>query len=325
MHVTWGPERDPSARLRWCAAGPFCPTRLITLLAGPAIGSTAILSKPANPSYPMVTLTVVGGGARERGFAESVLIPTLMECVRVLATAVGGLGAVRVTYCNACPARELPARRGTIITSEHVNGGICTGPRDGVLVFRRQDAAKVLIHELLHLFGVDAPLQGLSPRVEARIARPSPGLWGEVIGSVPLHLSEAYTDTLACLVFCGDPDRAKTCAMERACRVLRHFDMGRKPFLEATHVFSYYIVKAAMLLHAEAFVGIIHGFTSPLVPRASVEVTRVVEFMGACVRSSTFRDAITRGCLRLTPSGNSLSMTDGLLGRIRFCEVGVLI
>lgn len=283
-----------------------------------------------------VTLTVVGGGTRERAFATKVLVPILVQCVTQLGSMVGQIQQVHVTYCNACPARVLPNVKGTVITSENVNGGICAGVVDGVLVFRRQDAAKVLIHELLHLYGVDAPLRGLSHEVAAHVARPVRGMWGRLVGSLPTHLSEAYTDALACLVFCGDNTRAKACAVAGAGRVLAHFGAGRAPFLEETHVFAYYVIKAAMLVHADAFVTLLRTLKTPLVPSSPAEVTRLVEFMDVSLRSRPFRAAMLEGMASAqmsspaldsiaSSSETSISMTDGLPGRIQFSQLGVLI
>lgn len=329
--INWGPERVPTARLKWCAMGPFCPVRLVALLGGGALGRTAVLRRPKG----IVTLTVIGG-AREREFAASTLVPVLLECVRVLEV-LAKPRPVHVTYCSACPARVAPPRAGDVLSSEHINGGVCMGTEQGVLVFRRQDAEKVLIHELLHLYGVDASLRTLSAAVEAHVVRPCTGLWGHRNGSLPVHLSEAYTDAIACLVFCGDSCRAQAVAVSRAARVLTHFNMGKVPFKEATHVFSYYIVKAALLVHHRSFVSMLNSFDTTLMPTVA-EVPRVVGFMGACLRSSSFRRAVT-GCIDVamqtpllakavrshTQSVMDLSMTDGRKGRIRFSEVGVLI
>lgn len=304
--------------------GPFCPTRLVSLMASRARGNTAILSPSGGR---LVTLTVVGGGERERAFALRRLAPVLLECVRVLTTLTrqhDKVMHVHVTYCNACPARIFPPSPAMALTSEHVNGGVCMGETMGVLVFRRQDAEKVLIHELLHLFGVDAALREVPGLVEARVVGPRPGMWGVRVGSLPVHLSESYTDAVACLVFCGDRRRAAACAVERATRVMAHFKMGGTPFLESTHAFAYYIVKAAMLVHAEEFVALLHAMRTPLIPAKGAEVTRVVRFMEKCLRSVAFGEAVASSKATLVP-GNGLSMTDGQGAAFAFSAVGVLI
>ena len=54
--------------------------------------------------------------------------------------------------------REFPAR-GQPIEPQHVNGGYCMACNpDTVVIYRREDATRVLIHELLHGFCTDKPL-----------------------------------------------------------------------------------------------------------------------------------------------------------------------
>lgn len=295
-------------------------------MTGKTIGISTILQTPTATHTHPVTITVIGGGHRDRLFAQRHLVPVVLECVRVLQV-ISGARPVHVTYCNACPARVLPMKQATTLTSENVNGGVCMGTWMGVLVFRRQDAVKVLIHELLHLFGVDEALRSLSPQVEAKIIRPCRGLWGERKGTLPIHLSEAYTDAIACLIFCGDHLRARACAVDRAARILIHFGAGRVSFREDTHVFSYYVVKAAMLTHAPEFVSLLHTFKMQLVPNES-EVPSILNFMDRTLRSTAFHNSLHNRMRELQMSGafdKDLSMTDGQRGWIRFSEVGVLI
>lgn len=331
---TWVPERNVSARQKWCD-GPFCPANLIVLLSSKAVGKTVVLRKKG-----LVTLTVIGGGT-ERSFASKVLIPVLLECVRVLSLATHSSIPVHVTYCNACGDRLLPTGPGTIVSSEHVNGGISMGVTNGVLVFRRQDSEKVLVHELLHLYGIDAPLRNLAPSLEAHTIRPCPytgtrtrtqtqtqtrSAWGARRGSISIGLNEAYTDALACIVFCGDISRARSHALIVAARILAHFDVGLKPFLESTHAFAYYVVKAAILVNGEAFVSFLKQQRDGLTPDHPLKAVR---FMEQSLRSTAFISAVMGEIRRQAHTSNEerrgLHMTDGRPGLTSFSKVGVLI
>lgn len=273
-----------------------------------------------------LTITVIGGGNAERTFALHALVPVLSECVRVLSSATHTAIPVHVTYCNACGERLLPAVMGEAIGSEHVNGGISMDHNMGVLVFRRQDARKVLIHELLHLFKIDAPLRDLSVALEARAIRPHRGLWATRRGSIHIGLNEAYTDAIACVVFCGDIERAKTHAVAAAVRVLAHFGFGELPFTESTHAFSYYVVKAAMLVNGDEFASLLRHMRDGLTPD---DPAQVIKFMGKSLRSVAFRSALSFEIERheRAPEAGArhLRMTDGRPGLVSFSKLGVLI
>lgn len=322
----WGPERDLSARTRWCTGSPYCPANLVKLLASNAVGRTLVIQFPkAIGVDPLVTLTVIGGGNLERAFARDILVPVLVECVRVLAQLKHTSMPVHVSYCNACGQRLLPVKQGAVLSSEHVNGGMAMGPNMGVLVFRREDAAKVLVHELLHLYGIDAPLRNIPSAIEACVVQPRPGMWGLVQGSLPVGLSEAYTDAIACMVFCGNVQRATEHAVHTASKVLAHFRYGLSPFVAETHAFSYYVVKAAMLTNASTFLKLLSKQRDGLTPDGHLQV---VCFMEKALRSVAFRSAVKaaggEGGKRHAQDRH-IRMTDGGHGQASFSEIGVLI
>lgn len=328
--LVWGPERSFSARTKWCADSPFCPTGLKRLLASKAQGKTVELTGVLPMMRNVITITVIGGGSKERLFAEFKLVPILLKCVRVLAYKCASSTPVHVTYCNACGDRILPTSKGAVITSEHVNGGVSMGHVMGVMVFRRQDAEKVLIHELLHLFDVDKSLLGLSPSIEARTARPIDGLWTTLSGSsqvIRIGLNEAYTDAISCIIFCGDISRARAHAVEVAAKVLSHFECGDIPFAETTHVFAYYIVKAAMLVNADEFIALL---TSQVNGITVDNPTMMVRFMDKSLHSPAFQSAVKQamrnrgvpGVGRSADQGR-IEMTDGGPCMTQFSKIGV--
>lgn len=305
--VVWGTERDMSARSRWCRDPVFCPAQLVSFLKSSAVGRTWACNMGRE-----ITLTVIGSVA-QRAFAEARLMPVVLECVRCLAL---DTRPVHVTFCDACGDRLLPATPGGTISSEHVNGGMCMGTFMGVLVFRRQDAEKVLVHELLHLFDVDTPLRSLPSELQAHVARPLSGMWATISSTAStVCLSEAYTDAVACVVFCG-LERARAHAVQVAVRVLCHFGMGRRPFLESTHVFSYYIVKAAMLVHARGFLSLLRS--NGLTPK---DPQRVARFMETGLRSLTFQAVAKSKVTRTMSMSMSMAMTDGAPGMVSFSHL----
>lgn len=291
------------ARARWVREERYTPACVHKVLSR-AAGRTMSLAR-----HRVMTLTVLGS-AGDRLFAAKCLAPVMLRCVREL----GGHDPsipVHVTYCNACGPRVLPGLMGAELGREHVNGGLCMGSDMGVLVFRRQDAQKVLIHELVHLFDIDAPLRNLSDATEMSAVRSCAGLWTWTqrrAGHVPVALAEAYTDALACLAFCGgDVIRARTHAVAVAARVLHHFGWGRLPFRETTHAFSYYVVKAAILVGLDGDRDLLSMLrTSP--PAATVA------FMGRSLRSARFRSALTEASREgggAKGQEKGIQMTDG--------------
>ena len=142
-------------------------------------------------------------------FVRAKILPLMNDVVSALvkegvAPAATFCGSEVIFVAIKKPLRTLPERHGQPVNPEHINGGlthhVIAGPSPSrVLVYRVQDAGKVLVHELLHLAGLDAALQ------------PTPG-WGSVgdaqdkivkryrvqARSRPLGLNESYTEVLAC-------------------------------------------------------------------------------------------------------------------------------
>jgi hypothetical protein len=158
------------------------------------------------------------------------------------------LGAKRM----AQPARPL--------APVDVNSGVTwfVGGRVHVLVYRREEATKVLVHELVHALGIDR----FSPEFEAAGVRLAAR--HGVVSRVPVRLNETYTELLASYVhvtlrtaLAGDDPLALPGAIDRRLRAMkRHFERQAHKImcahysdgtlLQDTHVFEYYVVKAAL-------------------------------------------------------------------------------
>lgn len=268
------------------------------------------------------TSMTVLGDAKDRRYAVEALMPVILESVRVLSS-LRGSRPVHVTYCNACGDRMLPVIRGEVLTKENVNGGVCmdTGTTRVVLVFRRQDAPKVMVHELLHLFDIDRSLHRMPAAVENQVARPRVGMWAAMGRlNTRVALGEAYTDAIACIVSSGR-ERAIRHGVRVARRVMDHFANGGRPFLEQTHVFSYYVVKAAMLVHCDGFIKFLKNQRDGLTPDSGLSVAR---FMDGCLRSRRFQKAMSEETKKRDMS-RGLEMTDGAASVTSFAAIGVLI
>ena len=133
------------------------------------------------------------------------------------------------------------------LSPHEINSGLNYG--NTIIVYRRQEAAKVLIHELIHAYGIDHGVQ---------VAFPSPKL----SSSVPIRFTETYTELLASILFTEFSRRAdRTTAFEK---LFTHFKVqadkimclynyrNGTPFTQDTHVFEYIIAKSALCQHMGA-------------------------------------------------------------------------
>lgn len=144
---------------------------------------------------------------------------------------------LEITYLDLPWRRRLPRKLGQPLGAIHVNGGITMYPRwEGqpvrVLVWRREDAPKVLLHELLHVHGVGSTLTDIQ---------------GQGSGWRPA-LAEAYVDALACFLWAvsaeGPGIQAQAQAIRRGAALVAAWPSRIDS--EKTHAFAYYIVKAAL-------------------------------------------------------------------------------
>ena len=140
------------------------------------------------------------------------------------------------------------------LSCEEVNSGVTdsSAAKTIVLLFRRQEAVKVLVHELVHALGKDV-LRNRDGEAGARLAA-EVGL----ASSVPVLLNEAYTETLASFLYAtlisrGEPSATRVAldAMKRhflaqAEKVLCVYYSPTRGMAQRTHVFEYYVVKAAL-------------------------------------------------------------------------------
>jgi hypothetical protein len=172
------------------------------------------------------------------------------ELVRIASAVVAAFpyrpSGVHIVFVPCKETRRLPRGAGEAVGPEHVNGGLTASGR--ILVYRLEDAGKVLVHELVHLYGMDAALRDSNAdAVEAALARKY-GVLIDPHGAGGLGLNECYTDLLACWLYARWCNTDLVLVRRRmdavAVRLLLHRPSKRTP--ERTHAFSYYVCKAAL-------------------------------------------------------------------------------
>ncbi len=159
-------------------------------------------------------------------------------------------------WVRIIPPQEDPQR-------EHVNGGWAIPGVPEVHVYRREEAQKVLLHELIHATEMDVPVESTRPVLYQLEKEFGIRLWP--------HLGEAFTELYA--VFLWSIVRAKSeketivlwdnqkeCSRQQAGIVWKRIHDSVKD--EDTNVFAYYILKWVLMKHDD-FV-IVH-------PNASVQ------------------------------------------------------
>lgn len=171
------------------------------------------------------------------------------------------------TVCNIglfllTRTKKLP-RKGAIIGTEHINSGVAYNGT--IFIFRKEEFAKVLLHELLHALNYDYPA--------VNQINPQSHMIKIQTYEVPLRLNETYVELMTSIihvttlcVFSQSNVLSKPRFIQVCCHyymsMLNHFDMNigkvivhcgyeknnRMPFIlkQYTHVAEYIIYKAVL-------------------------------------------------------------------------------
>jgi hypothetical protein len=208
---------------------------------------------------------------RDLAFAGEELAPLLAATAALLQEASGGArrasDVATFVYVARGGRRALPADPGEPIAAPHVNGGLTT--RGGwSLVFLREDAAKVAVHELLHAMGCFDDVLFGQPASLALAKHARVTSVGSPVSTARSLLSEAATETLATWLHAqwwlarrGLLQRRSAPAAAVEARLARHIDvvagrvvrhcrrrggsLGTATWVEATNAYAYYVCKAA--------------------------------------------------------------------------------
>jgi hypothetical protein len=244
-------------------------------------------------------------------FVRSRLYPIVVGTVRLLNGVVQPAPeAIHMIFMPCHAKRLLPPTPGATITSSDVNGGLNFG--NHVIVHRSEDACKVAVHELIHLYGLDNKLRNVVvvQREEADLVRT---MNIELVDGGPLRLglNEAYVDALACAVHAvfnavyhdgaaadigATLKRVNVHIQGVASRLVRHFQGSR--WKEGTHAFAYYVCKAALWGRLGAFLA-----RFPPGPDPQPQPEAFVGFLQAALRGLRLppRTAREPRTMRMTP------------------------
>ena len=132
--------------------------------------------------------------------------------------------------------------------TKEVNSGVTVGI-DGdsaiILIYRKHESAKVLVHELLHAYSIDLALGVPDIHVIGRDLAKRSG----IVSRVPVRLNETYIEVIASFMYAEatgiDVEAMRQHFLTQADKILCMM-MYRGEFVQETHVFEYYIVKAAL-------------------------------------------------------------------------------
>jgi hypothetical protein len=218
-----------------------------------------------------------------------------------------------------------------VLGPEHVNGGVTFVQEQLVMVHRREDWQRVLLHELLHLYQFDFLLSEEDAARERRWAH-------EVFRVHPrspyglecvLAMNEAYNEALTAVIYMVLHVQRRLLpvsswpAFLRAYHALRrrmterfvrtaawvHQQQRSEGILfERTHVFSYYVVKAALFASYDRFMQFVSNQ-----PRIGGHRGRIDAFYRLaldCLFAPGFEKAIVETSTRRGP--HSLRMLYGL-------------
>ena len=173
---------------------------------------------------------------------------------------------LKITLVDYLGEKKLPSKPGKVLSSKHVNSGLTTfyksENRADVLVYRREEMCKVLIHELLHAHDIDSKY--ISSSSESNIS--------SLFCLDRLNINEAFTDAFACILNVilytffekGDMSRLNM-NMRREIDFIKsqahkvisytgYTGICVRPIKEETSVMSYYVVKSVILSNLDEYV-----------------------------------------------------------------------
>jgi len=140
--------------------------------------------------------------------------------------------------------KEFPSES-TLLTPFNVNTGVTINGKT-ILVYRKEEVIKVLIHELIHFFGIDH--MHVSQDKEHELQHLF-SLQNRV------YLTESYTDFLACtsntMLYSVLSSTGKLLSFKS---FIRSFNSNLKRERLKTHVIAYYIIKAVMFSNWKKYI-----------------------------------------------------------------------
>jgi hypothetical protein len=207
-----------------------------------------MLHRPETLRIQGVTVTLTTGYATKR---ERVEIKQWLR--RAMATLFSYAKPKSLNAISVCvfltPYLKKLGLKGEPLGEEHVNSAYEYDGKE-IVVFRKEDWKKVLIHELCHIFRID----------EVAV--------GSVMDLFPIptnvDLLEIFSETVARILYCRMVGRSLQTEADFSCRqmvkVLNHYDLtfedvcekrNLHQFREKSNVFAYYVVPAILMNDVE--------------------------------------------------------------------------
>lgn len=170
-----------------------------------------------------------------------------------------------------------PADTGKELNEDNVNSGMTlfnAGERM-IVIYRKEELFKVLLHELIHLYGLD--FYHYSPEVDKYMMEKHKIHVQEPHKNKanPLALYESYTETLACyghlianILFTqqiSNGEELDVAIQKAATKEASHYMLQASKIMKFTHMkedshcFSYYFVKAALFRNIATFVTFVNS------------------------------------------------------------------
>jgi len=213
---------------------------------------------------------------------------------------------LRVLWIMCHAPKEVSASG--VLGPHNVNSGYTSFGHDKhIVVYRKEEAAKVLVHEMVHWWEYDDEL--FNDRADHAVSSclPNCSLKYHIRSAVTVRPREAVTDTVAILVYTafhimdkGTAAAAFAGAYTKALAVQRRHilyqaskvlhlqgfrsmkELYNRTFIEESHVFSYYVIKAAMMYDLAKLM--------PVLKKRSSDATAA--YMGASLADPGFVAAI---------------------------------
>jgi hypothetical protein len=213
-----------------------------------------------------ITALIQGTDAASLKHIQQDIYPIVRAAYQVLSTHLKRKNgspppAAHIVYVACDKKRSLPAIA-KVVEPKHINGGLTVFRKQQpdhpwrILVYRQEDAIKVILHELVHLFNVEGTKYDAAE--EAAWARQNDIAVVAPIGR--LEIAEAVVETVACYMYAVmyvSPqltDIPKKLRIRAACeklgdqmdRITHHLLSRAPPLFDGTHTFAYVVARSAL-------------------------------------------------------------------------------
>lgn len=207
------------------------------------------------------------------------------------------LAKLDVTIICYSAIKQTPNKKNQRLTPYHINSGVTSSSLDfaDVLVYRKEEVIKVLTHELIHAFGLDAKF----------ISKKDEDFFNNYFKLSSINtcksvtINESFTDSLACLIntiiythlqrptnfdiaFKKNIKKETTHIINQAEKVLLyngyylnkdHKLENKNTICEHTHVISYYVLKAVVYTDLNTFINLLS------INNMSIDVSSYIDFL----------------------------------------------